>query len=104
MMKKAKDMPDNWPALRQFVRGYLHEDWKQEHGTFERVVRQFCSDAGEEERRRVLAEWLQFIAANKDLSAETIGRQLREMGSAWQPAGLSDITQVTEALQRYPSG
>ena len=90
-------------ALRNFLRGYLHQDWKQEHGSVEAATRQFCEDADFEQRKNLLAEWLSFRESVRDQSLDATARQLRDIGSAWQPANLNDLDKITRVLQHYPS-
>src|SRR5882724_5572195 len=46
-----------FPALRRFLRGYLHEDWPEDHDTPAEAAEQFCEDASAEERQDVAREW-----------------------------------------------
>ncbi|MBV8478320.1 MAG: hypothetical protein JO266_16315 [Acidobacteria bacterium] len=89
-------------SLRNFLRGYLHQDWKQEHGSIDRVVRQFCGDAGPGEVRRVGTEWHEFMEWTKGLPLGEITRQLTQLGSAWQPASVAELEALTRALERCP--
>jgi hypothetical protein len=50
-----------FPALRTFLRGYLHEDMKDEYGSVAEAARRFCADASLEERAAVAAEWSNFL-------------------------------------------
>ena len=90
-------------ALRNFLRGYLHQDWKEEYGSVEQAVRQFCQDADPDERARLSSEWLAFTKELENGTLPGIQRRLRELGSAWEPSQASDLEQITRALQRYPS-
>jgi hypothetical protein len=46
-----------FPALRDFLRGYFHEDLLDEYGSAEAAVRQFCKDADAQQRKAVADEW-----------------------------------------------
>jgi hypothetical protein len=43
----------DFPALRDFLRGYFHEDVVEEYGSAEAAARQFCEDADEQQRKAV---------------------------------------------------
>jgi len=43
---------ENFPALRSFLRGYFHQDMKDEYGSPEEAVREFCQDADSDEQHR----------------------------------------------------
>lgn len=90
-------------VLRDFLRGYLHEDWKEEYGSVEQAVRQFCKDSDPNERTRLRADWLAFTKELENEPLPVIHRRLRDLGSAWQPSQASDLGAITRALQRYPS-
>ena len=50
-----------FPALRSFLRGYFHQDMKDEYGSAEEAAREFCADASSEERAAVAAEWSRLL-------------------------------------------
>jgi len=66
----------DFPALRSFLRGYFHQDMKDEYGSPEEAVREFCEDANTEERAAVATEWTRFIDQTKALPLERINRIL----------------------------
>jgi CdiI immunity protein len=90
-------------ALRDFLRGYLHQDWKQEHGSPEQAAQHFWDDADSEQRRQLRSEWQAFVEAAKDQPLDEVARRLTELGSAWRPARASELDDITRVLQRYPS-
>jgi len=66
----------DFPALRSFLRGYFHQDMKDEYGSAEEAVREFCADASAEERSQVAKEWARFVDETKDKPLEEINRIL----------------------------
>jgi hypothetical protein len=62
----------DFPALRSFLRGYFHQDMKDEYGSAEEAVREFCADASSDERAAVAEEWSRFIEKTKGLPMEEI--------------------------------
>ncbi len=63
-MSANKKVPEisaaDFPALREFLRGYFHEDLGDEYGSPEAAARRFCQDASSEQREAVAAEWARF--------------------------------------------
>jgi hypothetical protein len=93
-------LPD-FPALREFFRGYLHEDWREEHESLEAAVGQFCRDAGEHQRQEVSRQWQTFRKRTEDLPLNQIRELLaRSLGSAWYPASQADLETLSRALDR----
>jgi hypothetical protein len=84
-------------ALRDFLRGYLHEDAMAEYGSPEVAARQFCCDSDAEQRKVVAAEWRGLMRRMEGKSLEDINRLLTtKLGSALtlsqaQLAALSEI-------------
>ena len=54
------------PNLRSFFRGYFHQDMKDEYGSPEEAVREFCADASPQERAAVAANGLNFSIRPRD--------------------------------------
>lgn len=85
-MKPSPNKPSaaDYPALRSFLRGYFHQDMKDEYGSAEEAAREFWQDADAEERSAVAREWTRFQAGMKDSPLEEFNRVLtRELGSAY---------------------
>jgi hypothetical protein len=61
--KKTPSPAAEFPALRSFLRGYLHQDMKDEYGSPEEAAREFCADASGDERAAVAEEWSRFLAS-----------------------------------------
>src|SRR5258708_11936576 len=81
-----------FPGLRQFLRGYLHEDWQEEHDSPAEAARQFCDDASSEERQEVAREWEELRQRTKNLSVPAgSGLLSYQLGAAWLPAASYQI-------------
>ena len=76
---------DDFPALRDFVTGYLHEDFVQEHGTPDAAVRAFATDASADEMDQVRREAARFAAAIRDWPWADARLALQRLGAAWAP-------------------
>lgn len=91
--------PADFPALREFLRGYFHQDWREEHGSIEAAVRQFCRDADDEQREQVARQWQAFRQKTEDLPLRKVRELFTEsLGSAWYPASKADLETITRVL------
>lgn len=88
---------EDFPALRAFVRGYLHEDLPVVHGTALAARDAFLADASPDERERFFEEGARLLAA-------TSARSLRDakdvlttlLGAAWTPRRRRDLQALFE--------
>jgi hypothetical protein len=83
----------DFPALRTFLRGYFHQDMKEEYGSPQEAVREFCADASTEERAAVARDWLRFIE-------QTNGRPLEEINRTLTGPLGSSLILTSEDLER----
>jgi hypothetical protein len=73
----------DFPALRSFLRGYFHQDMKDEYGSPEEAVREFCADASAEERTQVAEEWSRFLRQTKGWPTAQVNAALTsQLGSS----------------------
>jgi len=83
-MKNKEEMtPENFPALHTFLRGYFHEDVKDEYGTAPEAADQFCEDAESDERIPVAREWQKVVELTNGQAAP-LNAALKKLGSAVQ--------------------
>jgi len=88
----------DFPALRTFLRGYFHQDMKDEYGTPAEAVREFCEDASGEERAAVAKDWLRFLDQTKGQPLGEVNRILTgPLGSSCSLTD-DDVHQITAAL------
>jgi hypothetical protein len=95
--RTAKSKAD-FPALRTFFEGYLHQDFHDEYGSAVGAVEAFRRDASDSEVRAVRQEWNAWRTALGQASSEEIAKTVRQLGSAWRPASTADLDQVGAAL------
>jgi len=89
----------DFPALRSFLRGYFHQDMKDEYGSPEEAVREFCSDASGEERAAVAKQWAQFVDQTKGQALEQINRILTgPLGSSYAMTD-EDLKRISAILK-----
>jgi len=87
----AADFPD----LRSFLRGYFHQDMKDEYGSPAEAAREFCSDAGGEERAAVAEQWARLMAQTAGQPSEHINRILTgSLGSSYAMTG-EELQQIS---------
>lgn len=99
-MTKTSASPKEYPALRAFMHGYLHEDYVDEYGSAVEAVHEFRSDADDDEFNNVVKEWRHFIQQAKTQSIQAIQKKIHdELGGGWRPANLADIQAVTKAFE-----
>jgi len=92
---------DAFPALRAFLRGYLHQDFPEVHGSLRDAAAAFRADASAAERDRLVGE-LESLA---DSFASRPARLLRQfvtedLGSAWSPKSREEVAELLEVLRR----
>jgi hypothetical protein len=89
--------PANYPALREFLPAYLHQDFMQEYGSAAEAAKAFLADASGDEGEDVKNEWRQL---RKSFAAQPFSEfqgALHKLGSAWRPqseAALKDFDEI----------
>jgi CdiI immunity protein len=93
-----------FPRLRDFFSGYLHEDFQDEYGSAAGAARGFCGDGNNEEVRQTREEWtrLRRDLANRPLSE--LRAALQELGGAWRPANENELRSVDAAFAESGPG
>jgi hypothetical protein len=90
----------DFPALRQFLRGYLHEDWREEYDSAADAARQFAEDADACELRQVAEEWQRFREHTKNWSLAAINDVLSgTLGGSWRVTDPSELDAVSLVLR-----
>ena len=74
---------ENFHALHTFLRGYFHEDVRDEYGTPPEAADQFCEDADSDERVPVAKEWQKVVELTEGQTAP-LNAALIKLGSAIQ--------------------
>ena len=101
-MKTKKETPQisaaDFPALRDFLRGYFHQDLADEYGSAKGAAAQFRQDADEAQRKALAEEWARFLARMQGQPLDAINHALANLGSACILTE-RDIGQVSKVLQ-----
>ena len=98
--KAPRFKTEDFPVLRDFLRGYFHQDWNDDYGSAREAVEQYCRDAGKVSAAKLAAEWEQFnrISTGKvDTAVELLGR----LGGAWNPTSQDELDEISQTLTRY---
>ncbi len=99
--KKSSDFSaTDYPALRAFLRGYFHQDMKDEYGSVEEAARKFCADASPDERAAVARDWARLVDQTKSNSVDEINQILTgPLGSSQLLTG-EEIKSITTILNQ----
>ena len=87
-----------FPALRSFLRGYFHQDMKDEYGSAEQAVCEFCADASAEERDAVAEEWLRFLTETKGQPLDEMNRILTGPLRSSYALSADDVRRISATL------
>ena len=104
---KTEITAEHFPALRAFLRGYFHQDMKDEYGSLEEATRQFCEDADSGERKAVEREWNRFMEQTRTEPLAAINQLLAtKLGSACRLASAEELQKISDVFRncRGPSG
>jgi hypothetical protein len=93
--KGAKDAPrvkpEDFPALAQFLGGYLHQDFLLDHASAPAAARSFRADASPEEAAAVDAELDRLLALTEKWTLTQIRRFQKSLGASWLPSSRADL-------------
>ncbi len=92
--------PADFPALREFISAYLHQDLADEYGSAAKAVSGFLADASGDEILQVKEEWKRFRTAYHGRSLKDFRAALGQLGSAWLPENEAELKGLDEILNR----
>ena len=98
--EKKKFDPADYPALREFLPAYLHQDFGEEYDSAREAMEEFVSEASGDEILQVKEEWKSFRENFADRTLKEMQAALERLGSAWMPANEAELRQVDEVLSR----
>jgi hypothetical protein len=101
--KKDKAAPvvdaAEFPCLREFFSGYLHEDFADEYGSAAGAARAFFGDASLEEAATTREEWSKLRKIVADLPMPEVHSVLQKLGSGWRPMEPQDLETMDAAFR-----
>lgn len=89
----------DFPALSDFLRGYLHQDMRDEHGSVAKAAQDFWQAADIDERIAVAEDWKRLREQFKHRPVSDLNRALTSLGSA-QLLEASDIETINAVLNQ----
>jgi hypothetical protein len=89
--KTAEFDPNEFPALKEFFSGYLHEDFSDEYGSAASAARAFRGDASPEESAQACQEWAKLRKLLTGRPMPEIQTSLEKLGGAWRPQDLDEF-------------
>ncbi len=88
-------------ALRDFLRGYLHEDYRSEYGSPEKAAAAFSAEAEKAECGAAAAQLARFLELTRAKPPEqTLHLFRQELGSGWTPGSVNALRELQAALER----
>ena len=98
--KKKSGQPPDFPALRQFFSGYLHQDFADEYPSAPDAAKAFRREASKTELAAIRHEWQTWRSAQNNVSPASLASELRKLGSAWAPSSAVALDEVGQILQQ----
>ena len=92
--------PQNYPALREFLPAYLHEDFGGEYGSAAKAMTALVSDASADQIRILREEWRRLRRGLAGQPLHAVQQALVEIGAAWHPRSERELQEVDEILSR----
>jgi hypothetical protein len=92
--------PEQFRLLRQFARGYLHQDLIPEYGDVMNAAKSYVSDLNSGDRKHLATEAQEMLVVAREWSAAELNQQLHRMGSAWTFVSNDEFEQVLRLFDR----
>jgi CdiI immunity protein len=86
------------PALREFFRGYLHQDTLAEYGGALAAAAQFRADADDNQAAHVRREFSELQRAVSSDDLEAINAEIERRGAAYQFASVREWREFSDVL------
>jgi hypothetical protein len=82
---------NEFPVLKEFFSGYLHEDFNDEYGSAASAGRAFRGDASPEESAQARQEWTNLRKVLTGRPISEVQTSLQKLGGAWRPQDLDEF-------------
>jgi DNA topoisomerase IB len=90
--------PTAYPALRDVLPAYLHQDFTAEYGSAVEAANAFVSEASGDEILQVKEEWQALRNAFRTRPLHEFQDALRKLGSSWSPVDQAEVNDVDQIL------
>jgi hypothetical protein len=94
--------PNEFPVLKEFLCGYLHEDFNDEYGSVAGAARAFRGDASPEEFAQARQEWTKLRKILTGRSIPEVQTSLQKLGGAWRPQDLDEFHSLDAVFTGKP--
>ena len=89
-----------FPSLTNFFKGYLHEDYSDEHGSLRAAAAAFIADADPLERQQLVAELESLTRRLSGRSERSVRRFVTaDLGSRWEPASRQELIELLDLIR-----
>src|ERR1700688_760165 len=102
--KAAAFDASEFPVLKEFFSGYLHEDFNDEYGSAAGAARAFRGDASPEEFAQARQEWAKLRKILTGRSVPEMQTSLQKLGGAWRPQDLDEFHSLDAVFAGKPQG
>ncbi|HEY1423852.1 MAG TPA: contact-dependent growth inhibition system immunity protein [Candidatus Acidoferrum sp.] len=96
--KPEANAVSDFPALRDFFSGYLHQDFSDEYGSVTGAAKAFRNDASDSEIKAVRSDWKLWREPLAKASTVQLASELRKLGASWQPQSQADLDELEKSL------
>jgi len=94
---KAFD-PADFPALGEFLSGYLHEDYVLDYASPAQAAQAFAREASAIELRRLKQDAVTFGERTNQWRLADVRSALRTLGSAWTPRNRAAMVELLSVI------
>jgi hypothetical protein len=91
-----------FPVLKEFFSGYLHEDFSDEYGSAASAARAFRGDASPDESAQAQLEWVKLRKTLTGRPITEIQTSLQKLGGAWLPQDLDEFHSLDRTFTVKP--
>ena len=92
---------DEFPLLRAFARGYLHQDLVPEYGSPIAAAEAYLRDLPPAERHAVAEETGRLRRALQRSTPTQLGHAMVQLGASWTFHSIDELDQLLQALERF---
>ena len=92
--------PAEFPFLREFARGYLHQDLIPEHGSALQATKAYLNDLAPADRRRVADEAFRFRGLVRNWTGAETNSAIASLGGSWHFISSGELNEVLHTLER----